>query len=354
MALTTARLFADRRAVWLTLIGLCGGIVCLDLLLPLGVAIGMLYACVVFIAARYAPDHDIPNVAALCTGLVVAGAVVDPVMAGVPIWIGSVNRALSVAVIWFPVTFLLRDRRTKQILQAVNEELEKKVTARTAELERSHQDLRALTGRLIAAQEKERQRLARDLHDDFCQRLGMVMLDLGVLEHNFPTSDESRLRHARTTVSSLVDDVRRLAHDFHPSTLKDLGLAVAIRRLLDEWAICANVKVTIESREVPLELPSDVATCLYRIAQESLSNIAKHSRATAVEVHLDRQSGGIELRIRDNGAGCSAGQDGRCPQGLGLLSMKERAAQVGGEVTVGSPLSGGTMVQAWVPVTEVS
>ncbi len=344
----------NRRAAWLMLIGLCGGIASLDLVLPWGVAIGMSYAYVVFIAARYVPSSDLPKVAALCTGLVLVGAVGSPVMAGVPAWIGNANRVLSLALIWFAVTFLFQGFRMKQILQAANAKLEKEVAARMTELEQSHRNLRALTGRLLALQEGERQQLARDLHDDFSQRLGLVMLDLEWLDQSLPTMNASRLGHAKATVSALIDDGRRLAHDCHPSMLKDLGVAVAIRRLLDEWAVCADVKVSMEAGDVPPELPSDVAICLYRIAQESLSNIAKHSRATAIEVFVGRQPGGIELRIRDNGVGCSAGRDEGCPQGLGLLSMKERAVQVGGEVVVESPLSGGTLVQVRVPIRKAS
>jgi len=310
----------------------------------------MSYAYVVFVAVRYLPNADLLKIAVLCTGLVLVGAVGSPVMDGVPAWIGIVNRVLSVALIWLAVAFLFQDFRRKQILQAANEELEKEAMVRMAELERSHQNLRALTGRLLTVQEEERQRLARDLHDDFSQRLGLVLLDLGVLEHDLPTVDTARLGHAKATVSTLVDDVRDLAHDCHPSTLNDLGLTVAIGRLLNEWAACANLKVTINPSDVPTELPPDVATCLYRIAQESLSNIVKHSRATAVDVSFGRQSGGVALRIRDNGVGCAVGQGGPCPQGLGLLSMKERALQIGGEVVVESPRSGGTLVQVWVPV----
>jgi len=349
-------LVRSRRAVWLTIVGLCGSIFILDFFLPLGVAIGMLYACVVFFDAKYDQDGDVPLVAVGCTALVLIGSVVGPALAGVPVWIGIVNRVMSVIVIWVPVTFLVQNHQTRQILHAVNAELESRVAARTSELERHREDLRALTGRLIVAHEKERQHLARELHDDFSQRLGMVLLDLDVFEKESPPagqSAETRLRRMQSTVSRLSDDMRRLAHEFHPSMLHDLGLAVALRRLLDEWSSCAAIKVKLELNGLPETVPAEVATCLYRVAQESLANVAKHAHASDVHVSLNGDDGEITLVISDNGTGCVNAGDGYVSQGLGLLSMKERVVQVGGLLAVESPVAGGTVVHVWVPIAEV-
>lgn len=338
------------------MVGLCGSIFILDFFLPLGVAIGMLYACVVFFAAKYAQDGDVPLVAAGCTALVLIGAVVGLALAGVPVWIGIVNRVMSVIVIWVPVTFLVQNHRARQMLHAVNAELESRVAARTSELERHREDLRVLTGRLIVAHEEERQRLACELHDDFSQRLGMVLLDLDVFEKESPPagqSAETRLRRMQSTVSRLSDDMRRLAHEFHPAMLHDLGLPVALRRLLDEWSSCAAIKVMLELNGLPETVPPEVATCLYRVAQESLANVAKHAHASDVHVSLNGGDGEITLVIRDNGTGCVNAGDGDVPQGLGLLSMKERVFQVGGLLAVEFPATGGTVVHVWVPIAEV-
>lgn len=348
--------YVERRGfVWFGVVGLCSAIFLLDFFLPLGVAIGMLYACIVFLTAKYSRDSDVLLVASACTVLVLAGAVIGPILDDVPLWIGIVNRIMSIIVIWLPVTLLIQDQRTRRLLYAVNERLETRVAERTLELERHRKDLRALTGRLIVAHEAERQGLARDLHDDFSQRLGMVMLDLEVLERESPPAVQSaatRLQRMRSTVSKLSDDMRRLAHEFHPTMLQDLGLAVALRRLLDEWSSCAAIKVVLESNGLPETVPPDVATCLYRVTQESLANVVKHAHASNVHVSLNGDAGEITLVIRDDGKGFVNPGKADMPQGLGLLSMKERVVQVGGLLVVEWPESGGTVVHVWVPMGE--
>lgn len=355
LPLSSVRLTNRRRAVWVAGIGLCSGILLLDFFLPLGVAIGMLYACIVFFAAKYFRDSDVLLMAGGCTVLVLVGAVIGPILDDVPLWMGIINRIMSIIVIWLPVTLLIQDQRTRRLLHAVNEELEARVAERTLELERNREDLRALTGRLLVAHEEERQRLARDLHDDFNQRLGMVVLDLGMFERELPPAGDGagcRLRRLQSMVSRLSDDLRRLAHEFHPSILQDLGLTVAIRRLLDEWSSCAAIKVSLESNCLPETVSPEVATCLYRVAQESLANVAKHSHASDVHVLLTGNHTEIALVVRDNGKGCVKVGADEIPRGLGLLSMKERVAQVGGLLAVESPNSGGTVVHVWVPIAE--
>jgi signal transduction histidine kinase len=218
--------------------------------------------------------------------------------------------------------------------------------------ERHREDLRTLAGKLLTVQDNERRRISRDLHDDVNQRLGAIGLQLDSLSRNLPDSTSAirrRIRGIRKHVSELSDDVRQLAYRFHQSTVEDLGLVVALQRYLNDFVkrTGINARFTKPRSAVPIALP--LATCLFRIAQESLGNIGLHAKASRVTVELAVLPDAISLTIRDNGIGMDLEDVRRHKVGLGMLSMQERARLLNGSVEWRSAPGEGTAVMADLP-----
>ncbi len=359
----------------------------LDYSLPLGVATGVLYACILFLTAA-SSYRRLPLISAVvASGLILLGAT-GPVMDSVPVWLGVTNRALSIAVMWGALFFLLQRRRAEDALQQIRNDLEMRVQQRTSELaqvnkalvaeiterieteeslrasesalersrlalEQSQEDLRALAARLLTAQEEERRRISRDLHDDINQRLAMMVVELVALDHAYPgipAGLSSRLRSLQDNVSELSEDVRHLAYQYHPSMLDDLGLVVALQRLVEDCSMRTGLECTFQHRGVPDPVPPDVATSIYRITQESLNNAARHARARRIGVELSGLDAGLTLSIADDGAGFAPDQRGSGPTSLGVISMKERAHLVHGVLHIESHPGHGTTVRAHIPL----
>ena len=222
-----------------------------------------------------------------------------------------------------------------------------------AALRSSQEELRALAGRLLSDKEDEHRRLARELHDDFNQRVTAVAFDLAGLEEEYPPDVpaklKKRLRTALDRVERLSDDMRRLAHQLHPAAVELLGLPAALREQCQEVSRPGRMHVRFTSRKLPESFPADIALCLYRVAQESLRNVVKHSRADKVSVTLSGSPQGVRLSIKDNGGGFDTGM-ARKKGGLGLVSMKERVRLAGGTLTIKSTPGQGTRVVVEVPV----
>lgn len=216
---------------------------------------------------------------------------------------------------------------------------------RAAELE-----VRELHGHLLTTFEQERRRLARELHDDFTQRLARLAIDAAQVERlGVAAGGGSTLPRLREELVRLSEDVHTLSRQLHPSILDDLGLAEALRSEVERFARSAGFAVDLRLAETPLELPAETALCLYRVAQEALRNIAHHARASRVEVVLHEKEGGLELGLRDDGVGFAA-TAGRRKPGLGHVSLRERLHLVGGQLEITSVPGEGTIVLARVPL----
>ena len=203
--------------------------------------------------------------------------------------------------------------------------------------------------RVVAAQELERKRLARELHDETGQALTSILLGLKAVEDAASREDA---REAATSLRSLVvgtlHDVRRLAVELRPKALDDFGLVPALERLADSFSEQTGIEVDFEAGVEQERLPSEIETALYRIVQEALTNVVKHSGARHVSVVLSRKEGSVTALIEDDGRGFEAG--GADGAGLGLVGMRERLGLLDGRLAIESTEGAGTTLVAEVPL----
>jgi two-component system, NarL family, sensor histidine kinase DevS len=201
--------------------------------------------------------------------------------------------------------------------------------------------------RVVSAQELERQRLARELHDETGQALTSILLGLKSVEDaKSATEASAAAAELRELVVTTLQDVRRLAVELRPKALDDFGLVSALERLVETFSEQTGIQVDLEPRLGEERLSPDVETTLYRITQEALTNVVKHAQAKRVSIVLTRRSGSVAAVIEDDGRGFSAGSEGN---GLGLLGMRERITLVGGRLDVESSPGSGTTLSIEVP-----
>jgi signal transduction histidine kinase len=214
------------------------------------------------------------------------------------------------------------------------------------------ESLEELGGRLIAAQEEERGRIARELHDDFSQRLALLGIGLSRLWKKRPESEEEErtlVRELWNRIQEISSDVHRLSHQLHSSKLEHVGLGPALMGLCEEISEKYRIQVEFTDRGIALEIPKDVALCLFRVTQESLNNVVKHSRAKQAQVELCKTRDEIRLQIVDAGAGFDVALS-HTDAGIGLIGMRERLRLVGGRLSVQSAPMRGTTILAEVPL----
>jgi signal transduction histidine kinase len=203
--------------------------------------------------------------------------------------------------------------------------------------------------RLVNAQEDERTRLARELHDDITQRLALLAIDAGQCEGQAPAPAGSAVnRKLKEDLVRLSDDVHALSHRLHPSVLEDLGLGEGLRMECERLAGSKSLTINVNIAEGCSRPPSEVALCLFRVAQEALRNIVRHAQARMVSISLRKLEGGLQLIVADDGVGFDSAAPRERP-GLGLASMHQRARQLGGTLEIDSAPGQGTTVLAWVP-----
>lgn len=221
--------------------------------------------------------------------------------------------------------------------------------------ERKHAEdkLRELSGRLIHAHEQERIRLARELHDDAVQRLGLLSINLEMLRQQLneaPVDIHGRINELSQQVEDLASELRQLSHELHPAKLEYLGLEAAIRAFCEELSDARHITVQVDVKDVPRSLPSDVALCLYRVTQEALQNVTKHSGAGSATVVLAATEKEMLLSVTDSGVGFDVhalqGREGS----LGLISMRERVHLAQGQLSVTSEKGQGTRIEVRVPL----
>ena len=293
-----------------------------------------------------------------------------------PGWKPLLTRVFGMALIGLPIWYLLQRHEREEELQRIDKGWAARLHARSEELmavnnalvsevskridteqslEANRRDLRLLASQLLRLQEEERRRISRDLHDDINQRLALLSIDVEMLEQQLSGAPAGTVRTVRTVQDRIVElseSVRRLAYQFHPSILDDLGISIALRRLVDDFQARTGLHAQFICKDMPKRIAKDIVTCLYRVAQESLANISRHARAKSVHVELRRVRDGLQLLVNDDGVGfdvnCNDGRRGT----LGLLSMRERVSLVGGTLEIQSAQGEGTRVCAWVPFKQ--
>jgi PAS domain S-box-containing protein len=221
-------------------------------------------------------------------------------------------------------------------------------------LHRSHARIQDLAGKLITAQEEERKHLSRELHDDLNQKLASLANAIGYLKRHLHES-VSFINHHLTDLEgrifSLSNDIRQLSHELHPAVLEHIGLHMALESYCTEFSGREGIQVALDIEEGISEIQPRIALCLYRIAQEALRNVAKHSGATSAHVTLSAADGGIRLIISDQGVGYDYSQ-ARAKGGLGLISMEERVRLLGGSFQVITQPHKGTVVLVQISTSQ--
>ena len=214
----------------------------------------------------------------------------------------------------------------------------------------AEEEARTFGQRLLTAHEDERKRLSRELHDDLTQRLARLALDAAQIQRELAGSPGAESAAGmRADLVRLSEDVHALSYQLHPSVLDDLGLGQALQVECDRFSRREPISATLAAFEPPSELPAAVAGCLFRIAQEALRNVARHSRASAARVVVASSNGGVRLVVQDDGIGFNPANLPR-HHGLGHTSMRERAVLVHGTLDIQSAPGQGTTITVWAPL----
>jgi PAS domain S-box-containing protein len=253
----------------------------------------------------------------------------------------------------FPVQINLSSIMVKEGLLGVNfisDITERKMSEAT--LLEYQKELRALTARLLGVQEAGNKELARELHDALSQKLAALGMEVSTLlrpSAKSPNSLPERVRSLSAHINALAEEVQAMSRRLHPAILDELGLEAALREECAGFSAQEGVRAQLQSERVPSSLPEDVSLCLYRVAQESLRNIAKHAKATNVRVVLAGRKEGITLRTEDTGDGFDL-KEVKDKGRLGLISMEERVRLVSGKLMIRSRPGHGTTVEVFVPL----
>jgi PAS domain S-box-containing protein len=212
--------------------------------------------------------------------------------------------------------------------------------------------LRLLGGRLITAQEEERKRIARDLHDDLNQRMALLSIDLEQTGQMLAAKSDGvaeRVKGLQKKALGISREIHRMSYTLHPSKLDHLGLVPALKSFCSEIAESRGLKIDFRHEGFPATIPASVTLCVFRVAQEALQNAAKHSGVSTFDVDLKKSDRAVELTISDEGCGFDMDTD-KMTVGLGFISMRERLRLVNGEITIQSKPSKGTRISIWVPL----
>jgi signal transduction histidine kinase len=257
-------------------------------------------------------------------------------------WFRTIVAGFVLLTLWFAHHQRLRsaERRNRELAQQV------------AEATAAEEEINALSERLINAQEQERMRIARELHDDLNQQIAAIGLSLGSIRRKLPDTESEahkQLERLRDELSRLSASIRELSHELHPAILDYGDVADALRGHCKEFSSLSGLDIAFEARGTFEDVPADVALCLYRVTQEALQNVAKHAAVTHASVRLNRLGDMACLTVSDRGVGFHPDQS-RKSGGLGLVSIKERVRLVRGVVELESKPQRGTTLKVEIPI----
>lgn len=287
----------------------------------------------------------------------------SPPMGGHAYWVDSTNRYLTVCALFLVAALVQMRMRAEDALRSAGEQLEKRVAQRTHQLQQANAELlehsklvRELSGRLLVVQDEERRRVARELHDSVGQSLAAAGMQIAAVQ-----AECSRLSPATAKAiaenAALIDEVQReirtMSYLLHPPLLDEVGLRSALHWYIDGFAARSNIKTTLELPPDLARLPGEMELCIFRIAQECLTNIHRHSGSGVAAIRIAQQDGMLHVEVRDQGRGITpekqlslAATDKR---GVGIPGMQERVRQFGGSLEIKSSASG-TAVVAMFPL----
>jgi PAS domain S-box-containing protein len=218
-------------------------------------------------------------------------------------------------------------------------------------LQESRDRLRALSARLQKVREEERTRVAREIHDELGQALTAIKIDLSSLSHNLSAEKKQQSESIMRLVEETIQSVRRISTELRPAILDSVGLVAAIEWALEEFAARTGIKYRLDLPPDDTFVNPDRSTALFRIFQETLTNVARHAKATQVNVRLAKEDSDLTLEVRDNGEGISE-ENLSAGTSLGILGMRERALLLGGDLTIAGVPAKGTTVKVRIPVTH--
>jgi signal transduction histidine kinase len=224
-----------------------------------------------------------------------------------------------------------------------------------SERKQTEETLRDLGSRLIGAQEEERRRIARELHDGLNQKMALLSIELEQFAQRIPDWQSSLrvcVQDLWATTQEISSEIHRLSYQLHPFKLDQLGLVAAVKSFCDELTEHQEITIEFRHREIPATLPNAVTLCLFRIVQEALRNVIKHSGSREAQVVLERVGQSICLSVSDTGRGFDTVSP-KMQNGLGFISMRERLRSVGGEVSIHSQPSRGTQIEVSIPLEEL-
>ena len=266
-----------------------------------------------------------------------------------------VNRLLAKGAIRdFEVCYRCKDRTERvglgsaELIEIGNEPCVLSVIADITERKRAEEALSVMTRKFIEAQEQERARIGRELHDDINQRLAMLAIELEQLQEN-PCEIRSRVEELRKQTTEISNDVQALSHELHASKLEYFGAVAGIKSWCKEFGERQGIQIEFKSSEVQTSVAPDIGLCLFRVLQEALHNASKHSGVRRIEVQLREDAGEIHLVVSDLGRGFDL-ETATQARGLGLTSMQERVRLINGIIEIQSKPMGGTTVHVRVPL----
>jgi signal transduction histidine kinase len=249
-----------------------------------------------------------------------------------------------------------RERELRRALERAHSDLEVKVLERTSDLQRAEEDLRALSGRLLQTQDEERRRIARELHDSSGQMVTALGLNLAVLQREInPESARAAktMNECLALVQEMSKELRTISHLLHPPLLDESGLGSALRWYVEGYAERSKIPVELEIPEDLGRLSSEMETAIFRIVQECLTNIHRHSGSDTAAIKLTRDTQQVRLEVRDYGKGMPTAGDGASrggKPGVGIRGMRERIKQLRGTLEIKASGNKGTVVIAVFPL----
>ena len=264
-----------------------------------------------------------------------------------------VSDKLKAVCEFFSQAFVRRDSLWEEVLASVSAAIAGAIERRW--FEQALQDLRT---KLLNLQDDERRRLARELHDTTGQNISLVIINLDSLEREaegLAPAARERLAESGELARRSLQEIRTFSYLLHPPLLDELGVIAALRTFVEGFSERSGIHVDLDLPEHPLSIPRDLEITIFRVVQESLSNVLKHSRSSKAKVHLDFGGGRIAIRVQDEGTGLPGGESGPLPRriGVGIASMHERVKQCGGQLTL-TPRNRGTQLAVTLPIPELA